>query len=644
MTNYCHHEACSARQLRASKLLRDELVRYGRECQCTQRLERFRHELHTRLSRVLVYDVRFGWNGVGNSLKRWQALLRLGLAAGRASFLWMMDPQSGPPRFDLGFYFTALGADYRWSAHSQLAVRAAMAARNVTTPTIVQYSCAGRHTWACLRPRLQVVGSSRPQDVVEVTIEMEQAGALLAWLAARPEPWIVLKVKEQTALEQSAPAAAASIAGTYAITGLPSPCAVSGARAAAADRWQRRRTPLVADDRAGEWRPKRPPPEEAALPGLGAWSWDENGVSPRAAAWARPLLERMRAASKDGRVVARVGMHGRCETFAQLRPRPRLVSRLMPYVRSLERLDAFSAVHLRSGYADWQTRSGDGVAAQRAWRAASLAPPMPYAVHWRTFEHALISCDAPAEAPEASGLPPPPCFKWRTGKPPTPSDAKKECVVSDAPPSGWELGAPANGSLASLVTCAGRMADALARRACRERHGRPVPLQSPHAARESCGSWGLLVIGDTPGFVSLVSALPQLRGRVVATSDAGASGHTSFSKTCTPGAAKAAQSSDSHRGACARRTADPGGAWTRSMVDFYLAGLADGFATKLFSAFQVSIGSRSLRISKTHHFGAMYSQQRSHRDRPMLAVPFLRAMMQSEEPGSDDVAAWPRQA
>ena len=74
MTNYCHHEACSARQLRASKLLRDELVRYGRECQCTQRLERFRHELHTRLSRVLVYDVRFGWNGVGNSLKRWQAV------------------------------------------------------------------------------------------------------------------------------------------------------------------------------------------------------------------------------------------------------------------------------------------------------------------------------------------------------------------------------------------------------------------------------------------------------------------------------------------------------------------------------------------------------------------------------------------
>ena len=172
---------------------------------------------------------------------------------------------------------------------------------------------------------------------------------------------------------------------------------------------------------------------------------------------------------------------------------------------------------------------------------------------------------------------------------------------SDAPPSGWELGAPANGSLASLVTCAGRMADALARRACRERHGRPVPLQSPHAARESCGSWGLLVIGDTPGFVSLVSALPQLRGRVVATSDAGASGHTSFSKTCTPGAAKAAQSSDSHRGACARRTADPGGAWTRSMVDFYLAGLADGFATMLFSSFQASIGSRSLRISKTHH-------------------------------------------
>ena len=62
------------------------------------------------------------------------------------------------------------------------------------------------------------------------------------------------------------------------------------------------------------------------------------------------------------------------------------------------------------------------------------------------------------------------------------------------------------------------------------------------------------------------------------------------------------------------------------MVDFYLAGLADGFATMLFSSFQASIGSRSLRISKTHHFGAMYSQQRSHRDRPMEHGDFMTSL------------------
>ena len=55
---------------------------------------------------------------------------------------------------------------------------------------------------------------------------------------------------------------------------------------------------------------------------------------------------------------------------------------------------------------------------------------------------------------------------------------------------------------------------------------------------------------------------------------------------------------------------------------------------------QATIAARSLRITKTHHFGAMYSQQRSHRDRPMLVVPFLRAMMQTEEPGAEDVDSW----
>ena len=59
-------------------------------------MEARREELHTRLDRVLVIDARFPWNGVGNSLVRWLTLLRVGLASGRATFLWLSDfPESG---------------------------------------------------------------------------------------------------------------------------------------------------------------------------------------------------------------------------------------------------------------------------------------------------------------------------------------------------------------------------------------------------------------------------------------------------------------------------------------------------------------------------------------------------------------------
>ena len=59
-------------------------------------MEARRAELHARLDRVLVIDARFPWNGVGNSLVRWLTLLRVGLASGRATFLWLSDfPESG---------------------------------------------------------------------------------------------------------------------------------------------------------------------------------------------------------------------------------------------------------------------------------------------------------------------------------------------------------------------------------------------------------------------------------------------------------------------------------------------------------------------------------------------------------------------
>ena len=73
------------------------------------------------------------------------------------------------------------------------------------------------------------------------------------------------------------------------------------------------------------------------------------------------------------------------------------------------------------------------------------------------------------------------------------------------------------------------------------------------------------------------------------------------------------------------------------MVDYYIGGLSDAFVSSLFSSFVGAVLRRSLVCCKQRfHFGAMYSQQRSHRDRPMRNVDFLRALMQKREIGVEE--------
>ena len=243
---------------------------FATSCACAARIEAGRAELHRTLDRVLVVDMRFNWNGVGNSLTRWLAVLRLGTAAGRATFLWFSDRElrdrsrsgqraaaaamagrrlahgerpytlgnwrkrHGAQRaegFDLGDYFVAIGADYRWSRGATYRrVAAAMAARNVTSPTLINYRCL-HHTWACMRPVFEFGPMAeagpeddpsalnrpfaRPPGHAEFTVETEKDGAMLSWLASRTEPWLVLRLNEQTALEQSQTPAAAALSGAW---------------------------------------------------------------------------------------------------------------------------------------------------------------------------------------------------------------------------------------------------------------------------------------------------------------------------------------------------------------------------------------------------------------------------------------------
>ena len=80
----------------------------------------------------------------------------------------------------------------------------------------------------------------------------------------------------------------------------------------------------------------------------------------------------------------------------------------------------------------------------------------------------------------------------------------------DGDGGGFVTRAPSNGTLAAVFTCAGRMGDSL-----RARQGRARgKLAGP-------ASWGLLVMGDSPAFISLARGLPQLQGRIVDTADGG---------------------------------------------------------------------------------------------------------------------------
>ena len=110
-----------------------------------------------------------------------------------------------------------------------------------------------------------------------------------------------------------------------------------------------------------------------------------------------------------------------------------------------------------------------------------------------------------------------PCFNWKSpaGRMAQLADGltcgarrrRAGAGGGDGDGGGFVTRAPSNGTLAAVFTCAGRMGGSL-----RARQGR---------ARGKVRGWGLLVMGDSPGFISLARGLPQLQGRVVDTADGG---------------------------------------------------------------------------------------------------------------------------
>jgi len=299
----------------------------------------------------------------------------------------------------------------------------------------------------------------------------------------------------------------------------------------------------------------------------------------------------------------------KCETFAFMQPRPTMMAALLPSLKRLEPYERVVGVHLRTGYADWAFRNDDSYFTPNSSR--SLSPHE----HWRTLDHYFRDCSR-----ELPG----PCFNWihpHKGRPPRMADAL-DCGgrrVRRLKP--LELGTP-KGFLTSLLTCATRLAQSMS---ISEQPGGRAARRHPGAALAAAEErkWGLLVLSDAPAVPSLAANLPALHGRVVSTAGAGQLGHSSFDRSCSAA-----------RG-CSLGL-DPGGAWTRSLVDFYLAGAADGFVKGVFTSFLFSTMRRNLLCCEGGAFVqwmAWYNLSRTHRDLPMSDRGFMAALATTHRPG-----------
>jgi hypothetical protein len=164
-----------------------------------------------------------------------------------------------------------------------------------------------------------------------------------------------------------------------------------------------------------------------------------------------------------------------------------------------------------------------------------------------------------------------------------------------------------------------------------EAHQAREQLEQALLDRTADARWRLIILGDAPALHSLLEGAPYLRGRAVTLESAhgaGELGHTVFDTSCRPDATPDATDlggGDDGSSAVGRsrsramecvRGADPRGAWTRSIADLYLGGLAAAMVRLLFSTYPGAVTMRSVMVSTGTQFYADYHRASSHRDKP----------------------------
>ena len=638
-------------ELASSALMLRELKLYRQSCACTRRVQARARLLHENLDRVIVFDLRFRWWGLGNNLNRWLTLLRLGLASGRAVFLWFSGGRSGSSGgstafFDLGVYFRADGFDWRWDTRAEARVRLAL---NLSEPTRLYHKCL-RSGIACERHEMHELSNGRGVRRVG-TEEEERNGSLLQLLTLHPSRWLMVvpvRPGQMTAFQPSAKAASAVLSGQ-----------AGGAWGAGWDISGREATEqrTVSRARAEGTAGTQDASDESDGDGDGeAWAgscWNAHNASARArdatyrsGTFPSEVADAMGATelgplSNGRRVAIRNRQASKCEAFSFLRPRRKLQQMLAPVLRNLDALHAergrVCGVHVRTGYPDWVALASlPNGSATSAWRQAAAveAGALTYSSQWKLLEGYLDECTA---APSKDTVP---CFSWRhpfPGRAPTAADVPRLCGARSADVNG-SLHLPGNRTLAAVVLCATRLGGVSS--GPNSPAGKPTAV-GVHTSRNTVRAFsashhashlpaargaghvrpsGLLVLGDAPGVVSLLREHPQLQ--VVHTSlTGGALGHTQFDAACAAD--------------CARHTPDPQGGWSRTVLDFYLGGLSDAFVSALDSTFlDGAVLQRSLSCcaaGSRMHLGAA-SNAATNRDRPMGHVGFLKVLMHEATP------------
>ena len=144
----------------------------------------------------------------------------------------------------------------------------------------------------------------------------------------------------------------------------------------------------------------------------------------------------------------------KCETFANMRPRPKLMHSMLPKLRELEPYDVVIGVHLRTGYADWQYRNGAEFFAKLRRQNETRWGVLD---HWAKLDACLQDCKSGTERP---------CFNWespRNGNAPRVSDSLRCRIEGSAPDFVLSKHQAPPGPLAALLSCAGRLGQSLLR-------------------------------------------------------------------------------------------------------------------------------------------------------------------------------------